>query len=152
MGWSDTTGGAIRAAIITRLEAHSVFSQAPAISVLSRFTGDPALELDAALEAAGKAGLVVSVSEPEFSIGDGVQGLGTGSFQVIIAEFPELNRGPGGTARTAQEIEEAVIESITTWTPTVLISRIVMNGAPDRPEDAAGMARRIPFQFGILLG
>jgi hypothetical protein len=150
MAGSDTFALEIRTAVIERLRVSDDFARAPEIVPLPRFTGDPDRELEVALDAAGRAGVLVTVSEPDFSVD--AQGIGVGRFAVLIAEAPELNRGAGGTGRTAQALEDATLTALLFWTHALLIGSIFQDGPIDRPEEGAGMVRRIPFRFGVFLG
>lgn len=150
-GSDSTVCEQIRTTIVRRLEAHASFSRAPAIVPLRRFSGDPATELESALGAAGRSGLIVTVSEPAIATDQSRSGIGAAQFEVLIAEEPELNRGPGGTQRTASEIEEAVIDSLIGWDHGELFGPIVQAGPVDRPDEGAGMVRRMPFVFGIMI-
>lgn len=152
MAGSDSTlGEQIRTTVVGRLESHAAFSQSPAITVLRRFSGNPDEELELALGAAGRAGVIVTASEPSLVTDQSGTGTGIGSFEILVVESPELNRGAGGTGRTAQQLEEAVIDSLVAWSHGLLIGPIVQSGSIDRPEESAGMVRRIPFAFGFMI-
>lgn len=148
--WDPTFAEELWTAIKARLDADGVFSATPAITVIRKGTGDPDRELEAALGAAAKSGVAVFMAMPSLSMPER-RDIGSGEFLVEIVEDPAMNRGPGGTRKTAQLLEETVVSSLLGWSHSLPISPIVQRGPTERPEEGQGMLRRITFGFAAFL-
>jgi hypothetical protein len=148
--WDPTFAEDLWTAIKARLDADGVFSTTPSLTVILKATGDPDKELDAALGAARGSGVAVFLSMPSLSMPER-HDLGSGEFLVEIVEEPVFNRGPGGTRKTAQLLEETVVSRLLSWSHSLPISPIVQRGATERPEEGQGMIRRITFGFAAFL-
>ncbi len=149
-GASDTFAQNLWANLKARLDASSVFAEAPAITAIQRGSGDAQTQMEEALGSAARAGIAVFVTEPLLHFRDAT-GAGSGTFKVHIAEDSVLNRGPGGTRKSVQRVEDAVISALVGWSGALAIGPIVQRGPAEMPDEGQGMIRTLTFSFGILL-
>lgn len=138
----------IRTAVLERLRQTAEFVAPPALAIVSTADGDVAGQVDRALRAPSGGGAVILVAQPRPIIRTGeVQ---TVSIPIDIEEDAVLNRGVGGTKRTAPAIAEAVVARLRKWQPDLACGPLVL-ASWDRPDGTGQLVHSITFTVGIML-
>lgn len=147
---SEALADTLYDALVERIEGDAYVSRTPAIKVVRKDSGSVEDLVAQATAAAGNAGACIFISRPQLVAQAGATPFFAGTFVVEVAEDPTLNRGPGGNAKTAAELEEAIVSRLVFWPHRLAIGRIFVRDS-NVPEDGAGRLRQITFGFGALV-
>lgn len=149
MAASESYQDTLYQAFEDRIGAHTLIRSEPAVAVIRKDSGDVDDLVAKAKGAAGNSGVCIFISRPRMVPVSAQTPWYQGSFDLEIAEDPTLNRGVGGTAKSAALIEEALVPQLVQWSHSLAIGPIFVRDATV-PEEGAGNLRRITFGFGAL--
>lgn len=149
MAASESLADTLYDAFEARLETSPLVASAPVVALIRKDSGSPEDLTRQATAAAGNAGVCIFLSRPRLAPLPASPWY-VGSFLVEIAEEPTLNRGVGGTLKTAASLEEDIVPHLVTWSHALGIGPLYVQDA-DVPEEGGGNLRQITFGFGALL-